>query len=149
MIFIKGFDMHFSDQEPMEENVDTIVNQLVKLMLKKPVDKRVSVLTKLEYELKVGDRLYRRESKRRHHRRDYFVDADGAINGRGFKGFIKNLSSSGMFIEVRENFKLGEEIIIAFSPPKSQNPVKMRGVIVRKTGNGFGVEFKSNIYDLV
>jgi Tfp pilus assembly protein PilZ len=60
---------------------------------------------------------------------------------RAYRDFIHDLSKSGLFIETREPFKIGESISLTFTMPGSANHFKISGQIVRTEQSGIGVKF--------
>jgi Tfp pilus assembly protein PilZ len=59
-----------------------------------------------------------------------------------FEGFLKNISSAGVFIEAAENFSAGQ--ILTFEIPlKGNQKAKVKGKVVWSSPNGFGVKFLS------
>ena len=81
-------------------------------------------------------------SRLRSHREQYNVPADFVVNGRVYKGNVKNKSGSGLFMEALETFSVGQEITLTVQLPGDQKPIKRKGKIARTTPTGFGVEFK-------
>jgi Tfp pilus assembly protein PilZ len=67
---------------------------------------------------------------------------DFSVDGRLYNGMVKNMSESGVLIESFDAFALGKEVILSFMCPKEKKPIKRKGVIVRITEKGFGVEYK-------
>jgi Tfp pilus assembly protein PilZ len=72
-----------------------------------------------------------------------FLAVDYATQGRVFKDFVRNVSSTGVFIETSEPFTVGEEITLTFSSGSDEGPVKITGEIVRSGSGGIGVRFKT------
>lgn len=74
------------------------------------------------------------------------VDCDGpsdfSVEGRLYNGIVKNMSDSGVLVEAIDVFDVGQEVILTFMCPQKKKPVKRKGVIVRVTDKGFGVEYK-------
>jgi Tfp pilus assembly protein PilZ len=68
---------------------------------------------------------------------------DYANQDQVFKGFIQDISAGGVFITPRTSFSVGEEITLTFSPPNYQEPVKIKGEIIRSDQLGIGVKFKT------
>jgi Tfp pilus assembly protein PilZ len=59
-----------------------------------------------------------------------------------FEAFIKNVSSSGVFIKTTKNLLMGQEIAMTFTFPRTQKTIKVTGEITRISYDGAGVEFK-------
>ena len=77
----------------------------------------------------------------RSRRDNYNVPADFVVDGRVYKGIVKNKSGSGVFMAAMESFQVGQEVTLAVTLPGEQKPIKRKGKIVRTTSIGFGVEF--------
>jgi Tfp pilus assembly protein PilZ len=59
-----------------------------------------------------------------------------------FDARIKNVSSSGVFIQTDQQLPIGEEIAVSFTFPDSGNQVNATGKVVRITHSGMGVEIQ-------
>lgn len=66
---------------------------------------------------------------------DYDTDDDS------HRSFIHKISSGGVFIETREAFTVGEELLLAFSVLNEQNSFMVNGKIVRREAKGIDVKF--------
>ncbi|MGD8294333.1 MAG: PilZ domain-containing protein [Desulfobacterales bacterium] len=63
------------------------------------------------------------------------------VSKNGFnEGWLKNYSRSGLFISTTASLSVGEIITIAI-PYVNGKKIKCRGQIVRRTKEGFGIEF--------
>ncbi len=119
-------------------NVSVITTRLVDLILKMSAKERQTLLNELEEKYKKGNREFSRK--------DYKKEVDFVLNERIFRGFIQNLSASGMFIETSESFSEGQRIILTFELPEPGDHIKVSGKIVRLIpGVGFGVKFNKVI----
>ena len=61
-----------------------------------------------------------------------------------FEGLTKNVSPSGVYLEAKENFEVGEIITLAL-PLKNKKKFKVKGEVVWSDGVGFGIRFLSKI----
>jgi hypothetical protein len=79
---------------------------------------------------------YSKESQKKQNRKKIkFTD-----HSRTYEGLIKDISSSGIFLETEEIFKEGQ--VLTFEVPlKDGNEAKINGQIVWADGEGFGVVF--------
>ena len=119
-------------------DIPVITSRLVDLILKMSAKERQDLLNELEEKYKKG--------KREFSRKDYEKEVDFVLNERIFRGFIQNLSSSGMFIETSESFSEGERITLTFELPVPGEHIKVSGKIVRLIPMvGFGVKFNKVI----
>ena len=73
------------------------------------------------------------------------IAVDYSDQKRAYHDFIQDLSISGLYIETREPFKIGESIALTFTMPGSANHFKMTGEIVRTDRNGIGVRFNTKL----
>jgi Tfp pilus assembly protein PilZ len=79
---------------------------------------------------------------RRHQRKSYSKSIRFAAKELIFEGFLKNISSAGVFIEADENFSAGQ--ILTFEIPlKGKQKAKVKGEVVWSSPDGFGVKFLS------
>ena len=77
---------------------------------------------------------------RRHQRKSYSKSVRIAAKELIFEGFLKNISSAGVFIEADENFSAGQ--ILTFEIPLKKNQkAKVKGEVVWSSPDGFGVKF--------
>ena len=56
-------------------------------------------------------------------------------------GHAKDVSSTGVFIETPGDFDIGEAVKLVLTFISAPNPVKLTGVVVRKTEHGIGLSF--------
>ena len=127
-----------SRKQSNKPNISVITTRLVDLILKMSAKERQTLLNELEEKYKKGNREFSRK--------DYKKEVDFVLNERIFRGFIQNLSASGMFIETSESFSEGQRIILTFELPEPGEHIKVSGKIVRLIpGVGFGVKFNKVI----
>jgi hypothetical protein len=79
--------------------------------------------------------------KRNFPRKPVSIMVDYCKSDRVFKDFIQDVSGSGVFIETKQHFEVGEEIKMSFTLPDVKRPVKVEGKVVRVTPEGIGVTF--------
>lgn len=96
-----------------------------------------------EEQIKLLEDLERRQSqnKRRHARRNTQLTVYYATQDRAYRDVILNISPTGVFIETREPFIVGQEVLLNFTPNRQSEPIRVRGEIVRVTQEGIGVKF--------
>ena len=127
-----------SNKQANKLNISVITTRLVDLILKMSAKERQTLLNELEEKYKKGNREFSRK--------DYKKEVDFVLNERIFRGFIQNLSASGMFIETSESFSEGQRITLTFELPEPEEHIKVSGKIVRLIpGVGFGVKFNKVI----
>ena len=130
--------MDDSRKQSNKPNISVITTRLVDLILKMSAKERQTLLNELEEKYKKGNREFSRK--------DYKKEVDFVLNERIFRGFIQNLSASGMFIETSESFSEGQRITLTFELPEPGEHIKVSGKIVRLISDiGFGVKFNKVI----
>jgi len=79
---------------------------------------------------------------RKHQRKSYSKSIRFAAKDQVFEGFLKNISSAGVFIEAGENLSAGQ--ILTFEIPLRKNhKALVKGEVVWSGPDGFGVKFLS------
>jgi Tfp pilus assembly protein PilZ len=77
---------------------------------------------------------------RKHQRKPYSKSIRFAAKDLLFEGFLKNISSAGVFIEANENFSAGQ--ILTFKIPLKKNQTaNVKGEVVWSSPDGFGGTF--------
>ena len=97
-------------------------------------EKQQETMLKLADDLIQGDR-------RVFVRKSCHLQVDFATSDRTHKGYIKNFSQHGMFIEAEAPIRIGEEVLIVFRVKQNSGAVKLRGEIAHATRWGIGIEF--------
>jgi Tfp pilus assembly protein PilZ len=126
---------------PKELNISVITARIIEIVLAMPIDERRTLLKYLEQEHISGRRKYPRKT--------YFMEVNFATPDRVVSGYIKNISSDGMFVETREPFSVGQLVTLTFKLPNSVEHIKINGEIVRVSSQGFGVKFRMKLDDRV
>jgi hypothetical protein len=80
------------------------------------------------------------EDLRKHPRRPYDQFTLFTTQSGIFEGSIKNISSSGVFLNAKNTFKVGQTLTLVL-PFKNGKDVKVKGKIVWTNDKGFGVKF--------
>ncbi len=128
-----------------EETLSSITAKLFDIILKMPVDQRRKLLAALEKQQKSLGRKY--------NRREYLMSVEYSVDEDLYNGFIKDISSGGVFIECpQETLKkisAGDIITLTFEHPNNKVHIKMTGEIARIVKTGFGVSFDKILHDLV
>jgi len=131
-----GPDQSVSVQAPDKSNIRSRMMELISHISE---DQQRALLNQLE--------AYQQGNRREHERTPCFIPVDYATQDQVFKGFIQDISAGGLFIKPRTSFSVGEDITLAFSPPNCQEPIKIKGEIVRSNRRGIGVKFKTGHKD--
>jgi len=116
-----------------QQNESNLTDRLIQIIREMTEDEQRNLLTVLE------DGLF--EWRRENFRKPFLMTVDYSAQGVIYKDFIQNISASGVFIETRMPFTVGQEVSLTFPLPKYQKHIKISGEIVRTTGDGIGVKF--------
>ena len=132
--------MEPSKKHSKEPNISVVTARLIEIILDMPFKDRRILLKELEDKHSQG--------RRKFERKPYFMPIDFATPERAFSGFIQNISSGGLMIEIRESLPVGQQLMLSFMRPKSGDYVKVGGEVVRTIPEGCGVRFNTTIDDL-
>ena len=66
-----------------------------------------------------------------------------SAGNRFYTDYIEDIHPKGLFIGTREDFKVGDELALAFSHPKFPDIFRVYGDIIYITEDGIGVQFKN------
>jgi len=83
------------------------------------------------------------KEKRSGIRKPCSIPINFAAYDRVFSSHIKNISSTGLFIETQRPMLVGDEIVMTFRLEDFDKPLKLRGEIAHATRSGVGVEFRN------
>ena len=81
---------------------------------------------------------------RKYQRKAYSEPVLFATQDRIFEGLTKNVSPSGVYLEAKENFEVGQIITLAM-PFKNEKKFKIKGEVVWSDGRGFGIRFLGKV----
>jgi hypothetical protein len=128
-------------------NLAVITAKLIGLILKMPLDERRKLLTEMEQH----QNGQKSPIRRKHPRKNHFIQVNYTVNKRLFNGFAINLSASGVFIELPKNmmpaFFKDDQVILSFDHPEKNEPLKITGEIARIDTKGIGIKFDQAILD--
>lgn len=81
------------------------------------------------------------KEKRENSRRPHNMPMEFIVQDHRYRGLIKNISKSGVFIETGEMFKVGQFVSMtyAFPPFRGKNKI---GKIINVDAKGIGVKFR-------
>ena len=79
---------------------------------------------------------------RKHERQDCLIIVNYAVKGRAYQNYIQDISTEGIFIETREIFSVGDEILLTISYSNEVRPFRITGEVARISPKGVGVKFK-------
>ncbi len=81
------------------------------------------------------------DEKRDSERKSVNVSVDYSVKDKFYSDMLENISAGGAFIRTTRLFQTGHSTTMVLSLPKMGRNIKVRGEIVRQTGDGFGVRF--------
>ena len=137
------------DNSPFAPSKDTYECYRVKIVWRKKLKKSAfyygygakHTLDPRQAKLQKGDAMQWKDI-RKHQRKPYSKSIRFAAKDHIFEGFLKNISSAGVFIGTRENFSAGQ--ILTFEIPLKKNQkARVKGEVVWSSPDGFGVKFLS------
>lgn len=82
------------------------------------------------------------QKTRKHERQECLITVNYAVKGRAYQNYIQDISTEGIFIETREKFSIGDELLLTISYSSEERPFKITGEVVRVIPKGVGVKFK-------
>ena len=118
----------------MSFNTSTATIRLIDLT-RIPVQGRRQALVGLLEDSRLGER-------REHARRRHFTAVDYVLKDRVFRDFVKDIGLGGLFIETREPFNVGQELLVLLPTPGSRESLRALCEVVRVGPLGIGVKFK-------
>ena len=143
-----GMQIYIGIQDsPYAAMPDVLEYHLAQIMWRKPLKdsffrygygiKLASFADKKDSESKAEKRS---KDLRKHPRRPYDQFTLFTTQNGIFEGSIKNISSSGVFLNAQNTFKVGQTLTMVL-PLKNGKDVKVKGRIVWTNDSGFGVKF--------
>jgi Tfp pilus assembly protein PilZ len=118
----------------METADKSVIEEIAKLALQLPEEQKRRLLALLA----TWKKDPRGKQREKYTELLYFTSETGK-----HYGYAKNISSTGVFIETGGGFRIGEHVQLVLVFISAPNPVKLKGMIVRKTMKGIGVQFDS------
>jgi hypothetical protein len=119
------------------EEVKAHITEIVSTMSLSEMEKLLKGLQKW-HESKLG-------GKREHARKDLSIYARFWLGDYLFEDYITNISGGGLFLETKIPATVGGTVKISFVPSDDEDPIEVKGEIVRVTPNGFGVKFNESL----
>ena len=77
-----------------------------------------------------------------HPRKPSSLIVNYSAGNRFYTDYIEDINPQGLFIGTQEDFKVGDELALAFSHPKFPDIFRVYGDIIYITEDGIGVQFK-------
>ena len=113
--------------------------------VKARISKIVSTMSESELEKFLAGLEEWRQSnpgKREHARKEQSITALYMLGSYFFRDSITDIGAGGLFLETKTPVNVGQTISISFALAEDEDPVEVKGEVVRVTPNGFGVKFK-------
>ena len=80
-------------------------------------------------------------SMRENARKPCLINTKYRIQDREFNSYILDVSVGGVFIETKDGFPKGKDLLLKFSLPNRPHPFTFSGKIAWSSPKGFGVKF--------
>ena len=109
------------------------IARLLEVILSMSEEQQETILKQADELVKGDRRVFVRKS--------CHLRVDFATSDRTHKGYIKNISRYGVFIEARAPIMIDEEVLMVFKVGRDAKAVKLKGEIAHATRWGIGVEF--------
>lgn len=124
----------------MDNSVNSSVfEKLVKIIIEMPEEKRIALLNQIEHSFIEKDESVKRIEPRRNYDKPIYFDFENYT----YEGIIKDISASGIFIETKELFQVGQMIMMNIPDVSGARHVRVAGEIARVKPEGIGVKFMS------
>ena len=138
---IKNSRVPFADSDD-EVRIDKAIVRLLKLVINMTEIEKRELLYKLKKKHQFGYM-----EKRKYPRERVFIYANCFSHTLLFADFIQNISHHGLFIqtEPRPPCFIGQKLSLVFHSPVAEDPVKIKGHIVRIDSNGLAIQFDEPI----
>jgi Tfp pilus assembly protein PilZ len=117
---------------------ESFTAHLFRLIIEMSDEQQLMLIKKLEETPARSSSL----DKRSHLRKPCLISVDYIVENRKFKSFMLDISTFGVFIETKNLFPVGKEIIMTFTLSNYQKPFKLTGEIVWSGSQGIGAKFK-------
>lgn len=117
-------------------SITEVRGRILELIFNMPEAETRQMLNELEIraQTKTGER-------REHPRKSVFIPIECKGKRCGFSDFIQNISDSGLFLETQIPLIVGEELSMTFSLSSAEDPIKIKGKIVRVNSKGISVQY--------
>jgi hypothetical protein len=129
-------------------------------MEKSPMDesKRVDIISDMAKKLSAVQQhelinhikiILQADEKRDSERKPVKVSVDYSVKDKFYSDMLENISAGGAFIRSSRLFHTGHFTTMVISIPQMDRNIKVKGEIVRQTGDGFGVRFADENKDML
>lgn len=118
---------------------DAVVLQLIKHILAMSDEQQVALLKQLTSDTTFAG------SEREETRRNYVNDVRFVCRNKTYTGMSEDISGSGMFIETRGPFRVGQTVVVSIPYSTAAREIDVPAEIVRTTPRGIGLRFIKRI----
>lgn len=126
-------------------NINEVRGHLFELIFDMPETETRQLLKELKERRKTAQK---NEDKRKHPRKRTFIHVDCSGNKCVFTDFIQNISVSGLYIETQIPLFEDQKLSMTFSPPDSEDTIKITGTVARIDSKGIGIQFEELMPDI-
>ena len=134
--------MNVSTRVIDKTNISVVTTRLINILLAMPMFERLELLEYLEEKLK-------HKNRRKYPRGNYLTGVEIYTDNISAVGTIKNLGPDGLLIATKTLFHIGDEVVVTFRLPNSEDLIQISAKIVRKSSEGVGIKFKMPILDFL
>ena len=121
-------------------NFSKVTFKLLGEILKMPRQRQEELLQQLSQQ---------KEERRVYQRNPWMGVVDYTDNHHALKGYIRNISASGAYIEPATALDSGRAVTLVFDHPYGESHLKVKGEIAWKGGKGMGVRFRNEVRSLM
>lgn len=115
---------------------DSVTMRLTRMIFDLNSEQRLSLLKQIE-EMSVLATL---KDKRGHSRKPLAMTVSFSCEGRLYSGITNDMSNSGMFIQTKGDFSVGQDIELSMPFRDRQKPLQSLATIIRVEPIGIGVQ---------
>ena len=122
---------------------DNVLERLMMLIIEMSGEKRLNLLSQIEAAAFEEETDTKRDEPRKAYNRTVYFDFENFT----YTGTIIDISTTGIFIETPEPFKIGQMIMVNIPDAHGDSHVRLAGEVVRTESEGIGIKFMSKAKD--
>jgi len=111
---------------------DSTIEKIARLALELPESQKQQLLAMISHWKK---------NRRKAQREKYSETMNFSSEGRAYYGHARDISATGVFIESKGDFQIGEHVQLVLDFISASNPVKIGGTVMRIEAGGIGIQF--------
>jgi Tfp pilus assembly protein PilZ len=124
-------------------SITEVRGRILELIFNMPEVETRQILNELEIRAQTKP-----SGKRERPRKSVFIPIECKGKIYSFSDFIQNISDSGLFMETKIPLMVGEELSMTFSLSSTEDPIEIKGKIVRVNSKGISVQFDELLTDI-